>query len=130
MKIFEKIANTFNNIFWKIYFVMLVFLYINIYVSAGIPTDWNLVNFVFLILILIGFFGTIWRKRILNQLFWKIIFVISIGWKIGSLVIDFPHSIVVYIGIFAFFFPLYIALYGYAFKDIVWRKDEKEKASF
>ncbi|MFH1232467.1 MAG: hypothetical protein V1651_01210 [Patescibacteria group bacterium] len=141
MNFLKRIEESFNkDIFWEIYFVILVFIYISSYIFnllQGVIDSLNLVNFTFYILIMLAFFCVIWGKKIFKQAFWKIIFILSITWKISLIAIEAKSKleqlgrgafIILYIKVFIFLFPLYLALYFYAFKsDKIWENDKSKK---
>lgn len=137
MGFLDKINDSFKTIFWKINFVILVFGYLCV---VGRFIDWGSINSIFYILTVIAFFGVVWNKKILNQVFWKIVFILSITWKISLLTTfiifqnnswsQIRHSflIMVFIGFIVFALPRYVATYLYAFRsEKIWKDEAQEK---
>src|SRR6267142_1575095 len=123
--------------FWKYYSRLLagVFLVATVIVGLrfrSVVRPWDLVDWVVTLLSLIGLFGYVWKQRILSRAFWAAFVPISVVWSFlyegvfhnpaispGNAATRMPELIVVGV----FLFPLYFALFRYAFSDAVARTD-------
>ncbi len=125
MNFFKKTKDGFKKHEWKIYF--LIFVYGNIsYILMR--TTFNLTDLIIPALITFGFFGLAWKKKILSQLFWKIIFMLIVPLKI-YLVVFFitvhnlwsqlliPQNMLFFMATHFITVFGFIGLYFYAFKS-------------
>lgn len=135
MNILNNIEKSFHkDIFWKIYLFLMIFEYISSCVLSGCD-NWKFISFVFYILILVAFYCVVCNKKIFNRLFWKIIFILSVIWKINSFTVfiisqnknnlwsQLSNSFLImfFVGFIVLALPRFIALYLYAFKsDKIW----------
>ena len=116
---------------WKIYFYILIALYVPSYLynfTIGLNRFWEFIDIFVTAFCFVGLFGFSWKKGIFSQQFWQSLFWGSIGWFIiyhyfipiplQSLE-HFPPNLSQKVLATIEFIPLvpfYIALYIYAFK--------------
>ena len=114
--------------FWRIYFFICLFLYFGDILLrllvTGFRLDWLSFSVNYIIpycVIVIGIYGFAYSRKIINALFWKIVFIVSIIWEI----IDYinyddiePFTIDKFdIIFFLIVLPTVYGLFVYAFKS-------------
>ena len=117
--------------FWKIYFYILIALYVPSYFynfTIGLNRFWEFLDISVTAFCLVGLFGFSWKKGIFSQQFWQSLFWGSIGWFIIyhyfmpiplQALEHFPPNLSQKVLATIEFIPLvpfYIALFIYAFK--------------
>lgn len=120
---------------WKFLFWLYVLFSIPGLLSFRNAGGWLVSYFIFFILIVLSFFAFCWQRKIFNQLFWKIFFVLSVVLASPPLHMipdlaskNFWSELLAFVAVFIIvFLPRFFALYIYAFRsDKIW-KDGKEK---
>jgi hypothetical protein len=112
---------------WKIYFWILVILGLSTYVLQGFHRFWEVLDFLYFIGSMIGFGCFCWHKRMLSVSFWEIFLWTSLAWNILYLFVfpilphyeifrSGPKGFIYCLANFAFFTPLEIALFLFAYK--------------
>ena len=118
--------NSTKLILWKIYFWFILINVVITYILQGFSRLWVIADLFIYFIAFVGLFAFIWKKNILNKLFWKTYFFVQIIWNIFYLYfLPLPEkitesfemsqfsmatiSIIIYI-------PLFFALYLYGFK--------------
>lgn len=137
MRFLDKSNNSLNTILWKIFFLISVFGYLCV---VGRFVDWSSINPIFFILTSVAFFGVVWNKKIFNRLFWKIVFISSVVWRISLFIIfivfqnsswgqlRYSFLIMCFTVFIVFALPRYVATYLYAFRsDKIWENDKSKK---
>ncbi len=109
---------------WRIYFWVLILLSAPYYIKPDLKIT-EMIDGVLFVIALVGLYGYCWYKKILSKDFWRIFFVVAIGWNIFDLFTnpkgtevmgeDFIAGLFAIAFAVAFFIPLFIALYRYAF---------------
>ena len=112
---------------WKIYFFFIAIVSLPLYLISVVfgPSFEAGIDLGFFIALMVGFFGFAWRKRILNNSFWKIFFPLCAIWNLGYsyYTLDGLYPLV----IIAIYIPTLIPLYLYAFKsDEIWNKSSAQ----
>ena len=118
---------------WKIYFWVIGLSGICIYFYQGFSRYWEIIDLLVFIPACLGLYGFAWKKTIATPVFWRIYFLIHVGWNlyyqflvpivpkakemIGNGTSQFSAGLLN----LAFFVPLIIALYLYAFKSNIWK---------
>ena len=107
---------------WKIYFFFIAILSVPLFLigasgqSVELATDLGL-----FVVLMVGFFGLVWRKKIINNLFWKVFFPVCVIWNLGHAYYTFDG--IVTIVLTAIYFPTLVALFLYAFKsEEIWNR--------
>lgn len=142
MKFFKK--NKDDKLGWKIYFIIFLFGYFDMYILTGFSVNIDIKFFVHLILNILGvtaFFCFAWDKKFLNKLFWQIVFILDVVWEISSITLiffalsavsnnfyglfsqitSFEIALIIIAVISHILFPL-AGLYFYAFRSDVWKQ--------
>jgi len=142
MESLKRINNEFNRIGDKISFVVISALYIHSYVLMSfLCFELDRIRFIpelaIIILTITAFFLLIQNKKIFNQVFWKIIFILAICWRVDSLAVFtvsnnlgsrldlsliLPNMRFLTMSIVGLIVIPFVILYYYAFRSDVWDK--------
>lgn len=68
---------------WKIYFILLLFIYFISYIGYEKMRLWEIIDLVLFIISLVGLYGFSWSRRIFTQEFWQVFIMVSIIWNTG-----------------------------------------------
>jgi uncharacterized RDD family membrane protein YckC len=108
--------------FWKIYFWFLAVVLVLACFTEDITDAWNILGLLIFLLALVGLFLHAYKKKLFNANFWKMFFPIYIVWNLAYDILIEPKisgeniELIPYLLAFMILFPLYVALYLYAFK--------------
>lgn len=126
-----------KNIFWKIYFWLVIINEVISDLWFGLPRFWEYISLFVFLPSIAGFYAFIWHKKIFNDFFWKIYFFIQICWAtLYFYFIPTPEDIIkaAKMSQFAlatvsiiFLLPLFIALFLHAFRK---KKIVKENENY
>jgi hypothetical protein len=103
-------------VFWKIYFFFIVLLSVPLYLggASGQSVEFA-IDLAFFVVLMVGFCGFAWRKKIANSLFWKLFFPVCVIWNLGHAYYTFDGVFTVVVT--AIYLPTLIALFLYAFRS-------------
>ena len=122
--------------FWKIYWFLMLCSSV-FYFWEGFSRMWEIIDFIFFLLALIGLFAFSYRKRFITRPFWKSFFLILIVWtvvyqyfiplspRIAGIDIGMSRMAEATITILPYV-PLFVGLYLYGFKRQFWGKTRQK----
>jgi len=103
-------------VLWKIYFFFIAVISFPLYLAGASGRSAEFVtDLAFFIVLMVGFFGWAWRKRILTNLFWQIFLPVSVIWNLGHAYYTFEGISTIILT--AIYIPTLIAGSLYAFKS-------------
>lgn len=108
---------------WKIYFFFIAIISLPLYLlGALMRAPGFVIDLAFFVVLMVGFFGLVWRKQIISNQFWKIFFPIVVIWNLGFACYSFEGISTVILN--AIYLPTLVPIFLYAFKsDDIWNQN-------